>query len=286
MYLLFIMGICSIDSKPVATYLAKLSSTDIIDYDYIYENILPESERSYQDWYTFSKFLKKCLDALKKKTDIRAEIEGLREGRFIKTVRFYIYHNVPEPEVLAQFNRTNEALRKNSTEEYLQMEYPSALYPDLYEEFEGHNYLTVEDIDILVRTTAEVTEDNKYDDKLVRKAIEAADKQPHLSNYVGWMRAYIRNGGYKQPIETIAGSAERATVIKEIKEKVVAPETKDEASKRAWTRITKREEFKDFVAFAEEENGMTWDVIDTIYNEAEKVSFYCDWKAGRFVSWE
>lgn len=275
---LYIIGICDINSPEIQSYLSKRKKNEGIDYDYIYEHV--DNDAKYKDWQKFKdQVLRKAQDDLKKQSNISFEFEGIKEGRSVKKIKFYIYSNVPDDQFVEKVDHTQKELIEKATDEYKQLEYPSVLYPELYDEFVGHNYLTSRDIDILLADTNKLY--GNYDEDMVRRAIGEADKQPYINNYVGWIRTYIKNKGYDQPIEVVQGSSERAEVLNDIvKEK---NDNSESIAIKVWEKTKQKEEFGDFITFIEKHH-LNITTLETIYTYEELVQMFADYKLGRKIN--
>ena len=139
-------------------------------------------------------------------------------------------------------------------------------YRPLYDEFVGHNNLTPEDIDLLIKVSG-------FDSAMVRRAIDLADDQPEIENYMGWLVSCIKAGGYTKT-DVVEGSHDRAVYIKDLKEKANSPETK----MRVWEMTKQKPDFADFLAYMESAKGITFDEIEICYDPGEAAREYIDWK--------
>ena len=150
-----------------------------------------------------------------------------------------------------------------------QVEMTDILYSAIIADFEGHNYLTREDIVLLMNKAGN-------DEKLVRNAIREADKQGALTNYMGWLIRYIENGGYKS-VSTLNGDANKAVVVEEVMKEY--KDKKSDIAESTWSKIKQKEEFSDFEEYLTS-NGISLIDIEVVYDAAEKVSMYTEWKIG------
>ncbi len=262
----FIIGLANSDDQGVKNAMANMGNT--INWDELFEK-LDKKDKKYEEWRDFQRrILKPAQEELKEKSDIRFEYEGIREGRKTKRLLFTIYRNVPKnQEVISERQKIIEA----NVAAFRQLEMPMDTFPDLYGDFVGHNKLTKEDIDLLLKKA-------DYQEERVRGAIAMADAQDSLTNYMGWLIRCIEKG-YGQ-VETVAGSAQRADDIHEIREGM--EKNKDIIVARAWERTKSKEDYDEFIGMIEK-NGLTEELLESIYPVSETLQMYADWKAGREI---
>lgn len=199
----FIIGLANSDNPIVKNAMANMGK--IIDWDKLFDK-LDKKEKKYEEWRDFQRrVIKPAQEELREKSDIYFEYEGIREGRKTKRIIFTIYNNVPNNASI--INERKKLLDSNSVSNR-QLEMPMDIYPEFYKEFVGHNHLDKEDITLLINKA-------QGDIEKVRKAINLADKQDNLINYMGWLIRCIEEN-YIQ-VETISGSVEMADRTKEIK---------------------------------------------------------------------
>ncbi|MBQ7242066.1 MAG: replication initiation protein, partial [Firmicutes bacterium] len=241
----FMIGLANGDDPTVKNAMAAMGSH--IDWDLLYSK-LDKKDRKYDSWFDFQRYvIKPAQDELSEKSNIRFEYEGRRIGRKMGRISFSIYPNTPsDPMVI---DERKQLLDYNATKNR-QLEIPQDMYPELYDEFVGHNRLSREDISLLLLKAGGNAEK-------VRSAIELADRQPEIKNYMGWLIRCLENG-YDR-VDTLYGSAERAEQIREIRDEY--ERSKDETRLRVWKRIKTKEDYPDFLAMLEE-NGVTQDVLE------------------------
>lgn len=263
----FIMGLANADDPAVKKAIA--SSGRSIDWDELYEK-LDKKDRKYDDWRDFARrVLKPAQEELEEKSDIRFEFEGLREGRRTKRILFTIYRNTPRnPEIIDEKMR----LLNQNSEADRQLEYPMDAYIDFYEEFCGHCDLGKEDIDLLISKAG-------GDIEKVRRAIELADKQDYINNYMGWLIRCIEQN--YTGIEVLQGSAEDAKRISSIK--AYYNTNKDEIAAKVWNKSKTKDEF---AGFESEVNSINYTIeqLEEIYSPAEMVEMFLNWKLGKSIS--
>ena len=261
----FIIGLANSDDEDVKRAVAN----GVMDWDELYER-LDKKDKKYEEWRDFHRrILKPAQEELLEKSDIRFDFEGIREGRRCRRVRFRIYRNIPKnPEVIDERQRIIEANAK----EFRQLEMPYDTFPELYNDLIGHNHLDKEDVDLLLKTAG-------YDEQRVRDAVGLADEQDNISSYMGWLIRAIENN-YSRT-ETISGSAERADVVKKVQKSYES--SRGSIVNKAWARVRDNEDFGEFMCMVED-NGLSRDLLESIYPVNEILQMYADWKSGRTVN--
>lgn len=259
----FMTGNANINEEKVQRYLAR---NKIVDWDYLYESVV--IEKKYSNWTDFKRYvLKPAQEEIKRTSDIAFDFEGTRVGgNKIRRIRFIIYQNEQLDASLVKKHKSKEKLIKKMNK---QVEMTDILYSAIIADFEGHNYLTREDIVLLMNKAGN-------DEKLVRNAIREADKQGALTNYMGWLIRYIENGGYKS-VSTLNGDANKAVVVEEVMKEY--KDKKSDIAESTWSKIKQKEEFSDFEEYLTS-NGISLIDIEVVYDAAEKVSMYTEWKIG------
>ena len=203
---------------------------------------------------------------MEEKSDIRFEYEGIKEGRKTKRILFTIYRNTPKnPDVIDERKIILDANSKPR-----QMEMPYDFYPELYEDFIGHNQLAKEDIDLLLSRSG-------HSEEKVRRAIKLADEQGHISNYMGWLLKCIEND--YQIVETVDGDSVKADKIREIRADV--DNNKTDLAKKVWKKTQTNEVYPDFMNYIRQ--MMNEEIFETVYSDEEKVQMFVSWKTGKDV---
>jgi len=265
----FIIGLANSDDQAVKSAMSYMGNN--IDWDELYDK-LDKKDKKYEEWRDFQRrILKPAQEELEEKSDIRFEYKGLRDGRKTRRVLFTIYRNTPSnPTVIDERKKLLDA---NATPNR-QLEMPMDIFPELYDEFVGHNNLAIEDITLLLQKA-------EMNDSLVRKAIEYADSQETLiNNYVGWLIKCIEDGWTETPV--IDGSSEKGEEIKVI-EKVYKNIDKSDAANKMWNKIKTKDDFEDFIIAIEDEGG-DFEQVDLIYTPTEMVDMYTAWKRGEGIN--
>lgn len=263
----FMIGLANGDDPTVRQELSKMNGN--IDWDYLYSK-LDKKDRKYEKWYDLQKsVLRKAQIELEQKSDIRFEFEGLREGHKMGKILFTIYRNKPSEEVLER----QKSLFKDEMNRQMEIPFDLEQFKPLYDDYVGHNDLTKEDIDLLLRKAA-------FRVDVVRDAIERADKQQYLSNYMGWIINCILKD-YKD-VEVIKGSAEMGRKARKMMDEYEESKKSGDAQMVAWERIQKKEDFDQFVDMIND-NGFTLDTLSAVYSPAEMVKMYADWRTGKDI---
>ena len=260
----FIIGLANADDADVRKAIANMGND--IDWDELYEK-LDKKDRKYAEWRDFQKYiLKTAQEELEERSDIRFEYEGIKEGRRTKRVLFTIYRNVPKnPEII---DERQQIIEMNSVK-YRQMEMPYDSFPELYDELVGHNKLAKEDVDLLLQKA-------RGNADVVRNAVKMADEQNYIANYMGWLIKCIEEGYTK--VDTISGSVEAAEKVRTVKEDY--EKDKKSIAKRMWEKAKHNEDYLVFLDMLKEE-GVSEEMMESVYNPTEIMQMYTDWKVGR-----
>ncbi len=267
----FMLGLANMDSPEIKKALAGKS--DDIDWDQLYAK-LDKKEKSYEKWPEFRRnIIEPAQEELVEKSDIKFEYEGVKDGKAFKRIIFTIAKN--DPQNVESLNEKQKILGNSTKKENYQLRFPRDMYPDLYSRFVGHNGLTEEDIDLLIKKS-----DNNVE--LIEKAIEYTDSREWVDNYMGYILKCIENGGY-QTTEVSYGSKESADIFNEIKAETEKLKTNDLVQKKLYERIKLKPDFKDFEDFLEI-NGLSVEKIELIYPISEIVTMYFDYITGRGVT--
>ncbi len=261
----FMIGLANGDNPKVAKEMSKMGKN--IDWDKLYDK-LDKTDKKYDDWYELQRnVLKKAQKELEDKSDIRFEFKGNKRGKRMAEIEFHIYKNKPSVSVITK----KKQIERDDAFRQLEMPYDLEQYKPLYDKYIGHNELTKEDIDMLLKKA-------EYDPKKVSDAIELADKQKYINNYMGWIiKCILENYGSTEVME---GSAEDATFYNEVKKNYEASKKSGDIQRAAWNRIQQKEDFQDFSDMLEN-NGITVEQLVSIYKLDEVLQMYADWKVGR-----
>ena len=264
----FMIGLANGDDPNIKNHMARMGKN--VDWDLLYGKLAP-NDRKYEKWYDFQRYvLKPAQKELEEKSNIRFEYEGKRSGHKMYTVVFHIYPNKPS-------NPNEIDARRDFIEAYAadnrQLERPFDIYPDLYDKYIGHNDLTKADIDMLMSKAG-------FDIEKVIKAIEMADKQDHLTNYVGWIVRCIENNYVA--VETIDGSADAARRVSVVTDNYQKALQTGEVQRSAWARIKTKDDYPAFCRMIEDK-GLSIEQLEQIYDDTERAQMYTDWRVGRDV---
>lgn len=144
--------------------------------------------------------------------------------------------------------------------------------PDSLKVYVGHNKLTEKDIENFLL-------DADKDEEAIIRAIEKADEQSFIKNYVGWIRTCIKEG-FAEPVETLSGSAEKADRINAFMEDYEEAK-KDENGpmyQNAWNKIKSRSDhFQRFV----DSLALPLDMYEEYNTAKERVDEYIEWSKGK-----
>ncbi len=263
----FMIGLANGDDPVVAKAMSRMGKA--IDWDALYKK-LDKKSRKYDDWYELQRnVLKPAQQELEEKSDIRFEYEGLKKGRKTAEIMFRIYRNKPSVSVITK----KKEIDRNGSNRQLEMPYDLEQYAPLYDDFIGHNELTKEDIDMLLKKA-------NFNPQKVRDAIELADKQQYINNYMGWLIKCILED-YTHT-EVLEGSAEDADRIEQIKKDYEEGKKSGDIQRAVWVRVQNNADFPNFTEMLES-NGVTLEQVVSIYKLDDVLQMYADWKVGREV---
>lgn len=259
----FMIGLANSDDPVVKNAFAAMGKN--VDWDVLYSK-LDKKDRKFEVWYDFQRYVIKPAQAeVEEKSNLRFEYEGIREGRCIKRIRFHIYPNVPKySDVIDERKKFIEENNRADRQYELPRDLPE--YQPIYDKYVGHNELTPEDIDVLMRESG-------FDNELVELAINRADEQADLNNYMGWIVACIRGNGWPKT-SVVEGSAKQAERIKDLQEKANSNETK----LRVWKQTKEKDDFHIFVSYMEKTRNISMDELDFVYEPGDAVAEYIEWK--------
>ena len=235
----FIIGCANSDNEAHRNRLATMGKN--IDWDELYSK-LDKKDKKYVNFADFKKWV---LDVAQLELNEKADMsftyeEGIKKNKKVISIIFHLYKNNPS-------NPIQSTIRKDWKKEkgtlYRQTEFPTYLYPELYEEYVGHNNLTEKDITILVNKS------NGDIDK-VKAAIEYVDNysaQTFVNNYMGMIIKCIEENWTKTPV--VRGSVEYAKRVIDVVEVTQnrLPEDEEIMAMKSWNRLKNDEEkWKDF----------------------------------------
>ena len=269
----FLIGIANSDNVHVQNRIKNMSE---VDWEELYHVLEKNGSKNDIKFKTTDKLQKDCIkpaqEELAQKSDIRFDYELIRVGRPYKRIVFHIYPNTPQ-------NKDELEVRKQFVEKInhknRQLEIPmdiSGETKNLYEEYVGHNELTKEDLDHLLKVAG-------MDVKKVKSAIDYADEQGEINNYMGYIVRCIQHGYYEKPVVAVVdGSCEKAAVINSLRDKAHNEATK----RRVWESTKEKEDFNVFLAYIKEEKNLDFIELNEILSPEEAVEEYVEWvKAGR-----
>lgn len=279
---------CRDDSPAVARYdidelKCMIGIVDVNDPDvrkYIQQRNWSEAVKAakyktYERWDNFKKkVLDKAMIEIKEKSDyfFDYKLERGRGGKY-QTIIFIIQKNTKISDELKDELTVVEGVFNSENPDF----YVEGL-PDMLKNYIGHNRLT--DKEIMTFYLEADKNPNTVED-----AIIAADDKSNapgyvIDNYPGWIRSYIRNGGYKDQVVTM-GSAERGDELVQMKNDMEeinsSAELSAEFPAKYWNRVKENnhDKFKDFVAYLES-NNMTLQMFEIIHSPAECGDIFID----------
>ena len=91
---------------------------------------------------------------------------------------------------------------------------------------------------------------------------------------MGWLISCIENN-YKDPVNVLEGSQEKAEIVNEISDYMDTH--KNDIAEKYWEKITEKDDFLKFLKYM----NMTRDSMEIIYEDpTERVDMYINWKKG------
>lgn len=263
----FLIGLANSDNTHVQ---ARLKNMSVINWEELYNTLEKNGASSDIKYKTTDKLQKDCLrpaqEELFEKSDIRFEYELKRIGRRYKKILFHIYPNNPcNKNELNERKRYLERIRGN-----YQAEIPRDFSNEtrrLYDKYVGHNSLAEEDLNHFFKYAE--------DPRDIAAAIDYADKQKNIANYVGYIVKCLKERYFEsEPIEVVSGSEETAKQIKEINKKINSPEIK----KKVWENMKQQEDFSLFLEDIKKEQNLTFEELDEFLAPDESTSMYLKWR--------
>ena len=253
----FMIGEANIDEVRIQEHLKK-HKNEYINWDYLFEEVAIEKKnKRFNDFKT--RVLEPAREELAEKSDICFDYSLNKEGRFYRDITFII-----KPNPRYHSNRDFEKTVDEFTSKEFKISSKNRWLQQLSANYEGHNGLTKKDLSIFL----EVAENDG--DKVIR-AINMADLQPQINNYVAWIKSCIINE-YAEPIEVVNGSQEIAENYRDLQERVHAEETKNSV----WNSIKNKPDFNDFLSFIEFETAEKYEIC--IPDTSKRINDYVQWK--------
>ena len=197
------------------------------------------------------------------------ETDSAGKGSKVTEVSFYIQHNL-------EFYRKNEADSSNAHASLTVSEDGTEiLTPEKEYSFEDVSRVmdAIDAVSLSTRDAQILLQEAKGDLALIKKAYTLSCRQEHITNFMGWMRAAIRDQ-YVESRPVARGSEKLAAAQKELQEESHQYATQE----RVWKKTQEKPDFADFLR----EIGYSLETLDLIYESPrEKVELYADWKVGR-----
>lgn len=265
----FMIGLANIQSEVIQD---KIKTAD---WDELYD-MLPKSEKKYTRPNDLQKnVLDVAKEDLDKNADITFDYELVQEGKFKKKIRFKIKRQVIP--VSREILKKQRILSKGARQLIIPDDMPQYQY--FYAKYEGDVDFKFGKDDLTL-----FLEDSKYNVELVTEAIEEARKKPSLNNHIGWIRQYIRTGGYENK-PTLYGNVENAQIMDEFLESFQEEKKSGIVQKNVWASFRKREKFAEFENFLAD-NGFDEEAFIEVYGYDKACKMFMDWNRGREVKFE
>lgn len=257
----FMLSLANMDEAAIQRELAKEKGS--IDWDHLYDIA---KEKSYAEWRDLRRnVLIPAQKELKEKSDIRFEFSGIRQGGKYRSIRFLVYPNVPDEGMQRIITEKSMILDEKVQETDHQYSLQEINHAEFYEKYRGHNRLTDEDLAIIM-------EKANQDEEVVERAIEMADRQPEIHNYIGWILKCIENNYTEVPV--VLGSNEQAERFQQLQEEAHS----DDIQRRVWEKIKGKDDYPEFLTYI----NLTSEQYEMLYDTPEeKAKMYLDWKVGR-----
>lgn len=269
----FMLSVANIEEEKIQRELNKYQKAEEIDWDKLYGMAL---EKKHPKWNNFrDHVIEKAKNELDEKADLRFEYECIRHGREgYKSIKFRIFSNTPVHPV-EDYTLKEKILLNQEGHQY---DLEEINHPELFEKYLGHNGLTSKDLKILLTHAAE-------NEQLVMQAIEMADKQETIYNYVGWLISCIERN-FDGPTKVMKGSAEFAKkyedeqkgweeMMDEMHQEIAKPGFKE----LMWKSIQENEDFSEFLASMHLKDASQ---LLHIFTPEKCVDVYFEYKLGHF----
>ena len=265
----FMIGLANSDDPGVKNAIAAMGNH--IDWDEAYSK-LEKKDRKYDTWFDFQRYvIKPAQEELAEKSNIRFTYEGVREGRRYGRIRFSIYPNEPtNANIIDEKAEYIEEKKRDNRQSTMPRDLPE--FARIYETYVGHNNLSAEDIDYLLKIS-------KFNGELVERTIQLADSQKGMiDNYMAWIVAGIQRGGYDEGTPVMGGSAEKGLRFKKLDQEIHTSEGKQ----HIWEMTKEKEDYGIFLRYEKLVKGISEDELNMIYSAEDAVNEYIDWvKNGR-----
>lgn len=243
------------------------------DFDYIVNSVA--KEKHFDKWYDFRvNVLDVAKRQINEKSDLEIDYEPVRSGRGGKVVgiTFVIKKNVNYNEIEAKTEKENEILLKNGTSVVETGKVPED-FNERFEEIMDYIDIRVSSKDI--KTFLKVAD---YDVERVKKAYDLSKEQADIKNFVGWMKKAIEEGYSNETIHVIKGSEEKAKKADKVLEEYEKEKETGSLAERTWNRIKKKEEYREFLRYLHDQEGMTEETLEIAYEPRECMELYQNWK--------
>lgn len=247
-----LIGIVDINRSDVRIAIERGKS-----WEYIVDDM--KTERTFVKWGELErKVIKVAQKEIQELSDIRFEYTPIKRGRGGKVVGidFYIHKNV-ENDLVATTIEGNDYIQLSLDDYNVQID-------ELYKAFNG--VFTKEQIKDLLKIS-------EFNSEIIKEAYECSLKQKYIDNLMGWIKAYIKNGGYTNKAIVVSnGSVEQGERIQEVLEDYT--NNKDQYSFIAWNKIKTSTDFKFFT----DHYDIDLELLELTREPRECIKLYVDWK--------
>ncbi len=268
----FMIGLANGENQRVKNEMARMGAD--VDWDALYD-MLDGRERKYDNWSNFRmRVLDPAKEEMEKSSNIRFEYKGIpHAGKKIGSVRFLLFKNNPQENVNQAILDKQRYIEDNVINSYEQLEIPKDMSSEarqLYDDYVGHNHISKEDIDVFMKKSL-------FDVSLVRSAIEEADRQAVIHNYIGWIVRCIERGGYSDSkTGVVKGEKDKYDAYVKVSEDVHSPAV----AVLVWNKMKNKDDFGRFSAALVEE-GLSLEIIEATFDEKQCSQIYTNWKVKR-----
>ena len=247
-----------------------LISEEDPDFDHIVNNLA--IEKKFSNWTDFRRrILDPAMKEICEVSDLFCTYEPIRAGLGgkIRGVRFYIQRNVGQDSLI--WNPTEDENENPAGEMEISPEMQRSMMIDLVKKIISDISISDKDAIVLLKAS-----DNDLDK--IEASYELAKKQPHIKNFIGWMKKAIEEG-YEEPIPTVRGDQDKAEKLQKIQENY--SNNIDNLAEESWNRLKIKDNFRDFMYYIESEYGLDTDTFEILYDAKERMKLYGDWFRNR-----
>ena len=246
-----------------------LISEENPDFDHIVNDLA--IEKKFNNWTDFRRrILEPATKEIGEVSDLFCDFEPIRVGRGgkIRGVKFYIQRNVGQSEIIWN---TPEEVEDQEEDIIITPEMERSMLVDSVREI-------IDGVSISDKDAIALLKSSENDLDKIKSAYELAKKQPHIKNFIGWMKKAIEND-YEEPIQAVRGDQNKAEKLQKIQEEYSS--NIDNLAEESWNRLKNKYNFKDFMYYIESEYGLDTDTFQILYDPKERMKLYGDWFRNR-----